>query len=578
MRLLQLGQDDELSLTRDLIHNIPPYAILSHTWGQGDDDEVLFRDIVEKTGKHKLGYQKILFCGQQAKRDGLDYSWVDTCCIDKTSSAELSEAINSMFKWYQNAQRCYVYLSDVSHDSSGPNQQDGPEWKTNFRQSRWFTRGWTLQELIAPQSVGFFSSSGRWLGDKQMLEQELHVITRIPVQALQGGSLSDFDTEERISWSAHRTTTREEDQAYSLLGILGIHMPLIYGEGEQALERLRSALSMHEMLSKTDTNSQATQTPAIDHRDDLRKLLLEDQSLYNRFSERFLAENFGVSAPYQHRVLATATSFHPEDNGIWTFFKTDLVFIKTKNTTNGKIEVHRSTWNTRFQNKISMESSFNIEDNGTWLMADYTGDGTPDLVYIKNRDTPDGNVEIHAAIGTSGYKHLDHRRTKMRAEDDGVWNMATNGDLVYIKTRNTGSGKIEVHILSKASNYERFSVHRATTFGVEDNGVWGTQLSPGLPLGSIPAAGGAPSRHNDLYYIKTRDTGTGTVEVHMDSGRSNWSRREISVGTTFPLEGDGDFVMAYVTQQGIDQQHPDLVYIKTHNTGSGKVEIHMNKY
>lgn len=156
--------------------------------------------------------------------------------------------------------------------------------------------------------------------------------------------------------------------------------------------------------------------------------------------------------------------------------------------------------------------------------------------------------------------------------------MAASGGLVYIKTRNTGSGKIEVHILSRASNYENFSVHRATTFGVEDNGVWGIQLSPGLPVGSVPAAEGTPSRHNDLYYIKTHGTGTGTVEVHMDSGRSNWSRREISVGTTFPLEGDGVFLMAYVTQQGIDQQHPDLVCIKTRNTGSGKVEIHMNKY
>ncbi|RYP72558.1 hypothetical protein DL770_007938 [Monosporascus sp. CRB-9-2] len=111
MRLLQLRGNDELILTDNLIHDIPPYAVLSHTWGR-DGEEVTFQELMEKRGKHKIGYEKIVFCGQQAQRDGLQYFWVDTCCIDKTSSAELTEAINSMFDWYRKAERCYVYLAD----------------------------------------------------------------------------------------------------------------------------------------------------------------------------------------------------------------------------------------------------------------------------------------------------------------------------------------------------------------------------------------------------------------------------------------------------------------------------------
>lgn len=113
MRLLQLGDNEGLTLTPDLTNNIPPYAILSHTWG-ADGEEVTFQDVSQNRGHGKPGYEKILFCWQQAKLDGLDHFWVDTCCIDKTSSAELAEATNSMFRWYRDAAECYVYLQDVS--------------------------------------------------------------------------------------------------------------------------------------------------------------------------------------------------------------------------------------------------------------------------------------------------------------------------------------------------------------------------------------------------------------------------------------------------------------------------------
>lgn len=245
MRLLRVEEDGSFSLVERVGNNVPSYAVLSHTWGT-DEEEVTFRDMMDGTGKTKLGYRKIQFCGKQASVDGLRFFWVDTCCIDKSSSAELEESINSMFRWYRDAARCYVFLPDVS------GLQDDV-----FERSRWFTRGWTLQELVAPASVEFFSISGDRLGDKKSLEPTLYKITGIAVEALRGAPLSNFTVDERLSWAANRQTKREEDAAYSLLGIFGIHMPAIYGEGKQnALERLLRKIRkrMREQNSPLNAN------------------------------------------------------------------------------------------------------------------------------------------------------------------------------------------------------------------------------------------------------------------------------------------------------------------------------------
>jgi len=235
MRLLQRERNGEFSLVEFFGKNIPPYAILSHTWG-ADDQEVTFRDIVDATGKNKAGYRKIYFCEEQARRDGLQFFWVDTCCIDKSSSAELSEAINSMFRWYHDAAKCYIYLSDVSITDSVVFDPASfrQTWKLAFQRSRWFTRGWTLQELVAPTSVEFFSVEGELLGDRNSMVEEIAIITGIAVQALLGSPLSRFTVEERMSWAKRRVTKREEDAVYSLLGIFDIHIPLIYGEGQKS--------------------------------------------------------------------------------------------------------------------------------------------------------------------------------------------------------------------------------------------------------------------------------------------------------------------------------------------------------
>lgn len=253
MRLLRLEADGEVSPVEFFGQNIPRYAILSHTWG-ADNDEVTFKDLADGVGQSKSGYSKISFCGKQAAKDGLKFIWVDTCCIDKSSSAELHEAINSMFRWYTNAAKCYAFLSDVSISSStgvNPSSQKIP----TIQYSRWFTRSWTLQELLAPISIEFFSVEGQKVGDRDSLVQEIHNVTGISIRALQGSPLAQFSIDERLSWAKGRKAKREEDAAYSLLGIFDIHMPLIYGEGRQ-----KAFIRLHREIEQSSTTIQPTRS------------------------------------------------------------------------------------------------------------------------------------------------------------------------------------------------------------------------------------------------------------------------------------------------------------------------------
>ncbi|KAL7759166.1 hypothetical protein ACKLNR_011593 [Fusarium oxysporum f. sp. zingiberi] len=207
--------------------NVPDYAILSHTWEQ---EEVLFHDMGRGSAKLKKGYAKLESCCHVARENGFEYIWDDTCCIDKTSSAELSEAINSMYRYYQEASICYVYLADISAVSEISN-------------SRWFTRGWTLQELIAPSSMIFFDKHWRHLGTKTSLVQVLSQRTSIAEHILcDSEELETTSIAQRMSWAADRVTTRKEDSAYSLMGIFGINMPLLYGEGDKAFYRLQEEI------------------------------------------------------------------------------------------------------------------------------------------------------------------------------------------------------------------------------------------------------------------------------------------------------------------------------------------------
>ncbi|KAI1391422.1 HET-domain-containing protein [Hypoxylon trugodes] len=213
---------------------IPPYAILSHTWVHGE--EISFKEMQEISNdpnhpaRERSGFRKIANTCYQARGHMLDFAWIDTCCIDKKDPTELGEAINSMFKWYQQAAICYVYLEDYSEMGS-------------LGGCRWFSRGWCLQELIAPNRIIFYDRHWERVGDKLMLEDYLSDITNVDKDILRGEqSLDTVPIARRMSWAAKRNTARIEDQAYCLLGIFDIHMPLLYGEGANAFIRFQEEI------------------------------------------------------------------------------------------------------------------------------------------------------------------------------------------------------------------------------------------------------------------------------------------------------------------------------------------------
>ena len=242
MHLLRRDAGGEFSSTTFADGSIPAYAILSHTWAETAQDEVSFHDIEAKTGKSKAAWKKLELCADQAAKDGLQYFWIDSCCIDRKNAVELSEAINSMFKWYKTATRCYVYLSDVHIPKDG-HGNERISWEPSFKKSRWMTRGWTLQELLGPSDITFFSAECAVLGSKLRLETLIHEATGIAKDALRGEPLSRFSVKERRSWAQNRTTTLAEDESYSLLGIFDVSMPPIYGEGkDRAFRRLEDEI------------------------------------------------------------------------------------------------------------------------------------------------------------------------------------------------------------------------------------------------------------------------------------------------------------------------------------------------
>ncbi|PVH75187.1 HET-domain-containing protein, partial [Cadophora sp. DSE1049] len=214
--------------------DVPEYAALSHMWG---DEEVTFQDLTVDFGRKKKGWNKILGSTIQAAKHGCDYVWIDTCCIDKTSSAELSEAINSMFRWYRKSKVCFAYLEDATPP---PSPRPAICFLPN---SRWFKRGWTLQELVAPTTVHFYDSSWNEIGEKRQLEKEIFEITGIDSDVLHNHkALYTKSIARRMSWASRRETTRTEDIAYCLMGVFDINMPLLYGEGERAFIRLQEAI------------------------------------------------------------------------------------------------------------------------------------------------------------------------------------------------------------------------------------------------------------------------------------------------------------------------------------------------
>lgn len=294
----------------DFQKDIPEYAILSHTWGP-PAEEVTFQDMdmaKRQNTKLKKGFRKIELCAGQARTDNINYCWVDTCCIDKSSSAELSEAINSMFAWYRKSAVCYVYLIDVDTDDASIDTID------QFAKANWFRRGWTLQELIAPRIRVFFDANwGRiWtLGEASTLgvttaagfeflprerlkpqenEHQISIatiegITGVPRQVLQTGDCHSLSCSHKFYWASKRETTRVEDLAYCLLGIFDINMPLIYARArrpsfvcrKRSSKRRRTTPCSFGMTSKPESRP-PTDSWLLRH----RSFLLETTTLLMR--------------------------------------------------------------------------------------------------------------------------------------------------------------------------------------------------------------------------------------------------------------------------------------------------------
>ncbi len=235
-------------------NRIPLYAILSHTW---EEDEVLFTDMETGRARDKAGYPKVQQSCKKAAIDGFESIWIDTCCIDEKSSAELSEAINCMYSWYKNAGICFAYLADFPIDA-------GYEITLNstFSNSRWFTRGWTLQELLAPLKLMFLLREWNEIGTKSGLSTALAEITGIDVGILTGDTNHlSVSIAKRMSWATHRVTTRVEDIAYCLMGIFEINIPLLYGEGGKAFIRLQEEIMKnsddHTLFAWTEPSASA---------------------------------------------------------------------------------------------------------------------------------------------------------------------------------------------------------------------------------------------------------------------------------------------------------------------------------
>ncbi|GIZ45059.1 hypothetical protein CKM354_000824300 [Cercospora kikuchii] len=222
------------------------YAVLSHRWS---DDEVTFKEFRKGLNQDSIGHRKIVAACEYAKAQRHAYIWIDTCCIDKRSSAELSEAINSMFRWYQRSAACYAYLQDVSYEGTA----DEFTILDALRASRWFGRGWTLQELLAPAEVIFLNAQWRAIGSRQddYIATAVSEITGIGLYDLNNFNHQRPSVARKMSWAARRVTTRPEDLAYCLLGLFDVNMPMLYGEGMlKAFMRLQQ-----EIIKKSDDKS-----------------------------------------------------------------------------------------------------------------------------------------------------------------------------------------------------------------------------------------------------------------------------------------------------------------------------------
>ncbi|KAF9474805.1 hypothetical protein BDN70DRAFT_769036, partial [Pholiota conissans] len=221
------------------------YAILSHKWLRGTPGEITY-DLWMKGSldPKSAGYKKLAgFCRTAWKEYGLALVWMDTICINKDSSSELDESIRSMYAWYERADICIVYLSET-HTT------------THIPDDTWFTRGWTLQELIAPKKLKFYSAEWNRLAQDNNDDKKDPIIlsfiehaTMLSSEELAGRL--NVPLSRKMQWAASREVTREEDIAYSLMGIFDVSISIAYGEGvSRAFLRLLEEIMKNHIGAK----------------------------------------------------------------------------------------------------------------------------------------------------------------------------------------------------------------------------------------------------------------------------------------------------------------------------------------
>ncbi|KAF8228702.1 HET-domain-containing protein [Tricholoma matsutake] len=418
----------------------PDYAILSHTWGE---EEVSFQDMQDESKASTMkGYSKIKGACAEALKDEFKYIWIDTCCINKESSSELSEAINSMYAWYQNSQVCYAYLVDV------PDEADPGCENSLFTKSRWFTRGWTLQELLAPSSLIFYGRDWKEIGTKASLQEVISVITGVDRSVLLSNHSGEISIAKRMSWASKRETTREEDRAYSLMGIFGINMPTLYGEGGNAFIRLQheitklsddhtifawrgpshgqeSGLLAHspaEFIHSADVmevDSKQAQTSKYSMTNKGLSISLPLKPVENE-KDVFLAilncqlRNRGPLAIYLKRKEAQYVRVHPERLEIGYLDGTTLtkVYVKEKDPARFNVSHRmqpRAQYTFSIVTSIPPEAEFAISEalpsdfwstkNGTKLLS-MGGSGTSGLLMFRNRTSGE---EFAVMLGVHNY-------------------------------------------------------------------------------------------------------------------------------------------------------------------------------
>ncbi|CAN9375546.1 unnamed protein product [Alternaria sp. RS040] len=553
MRLLERQDNDSFRLVYRVDEQIPPYAILSHTWGS-EEDEVTFKDVVDGTYKKRKGYRKLQFCAKQAAEDGLDFFWIDTCCIDKSSSTELQEAIGCMFRWYRDSEQSYVYLEDVSTVSFEIWNNDHSR---QFQESKWFTRGWTLQELLAPRKVKFYTKQGDEIGKKSDMVDWIAEITAIPTDALHGTQLSHFSIDQRMKWADGQRTTRQEDSAYSLLGIFDIQMSLFYGEGrERAFERLKKKIR----------KSQKTVDPILEKPEPVA--LRSDHFEFVLHSPTMLHETDA-----QYSLLMGNDS---NETG-----KPDLCAVKRGGTNFQNLEVNLLYGAHNYQNfvlRIATPNFTLLRENWTmseqssagpmdFFLADWSGDGTLDLIMIKKFFTSTHSTEVRIFSGTDKcQKILFQGGTKLEETDDtwafgmGKWGEGKRPDLVAIKKSNTASKTTEVYILGGDDSFKIAKLHTQTALHETDS-KWDFVVADWN-------GDGKP----DLVAIKKSETTTKCTEVHVLSGASSFQEFSLRAETPlFSSHGLFEFAVADWTRNG----KPDLIAFKKKGTATNNTEVHV---